>query len=86
MKLNFVTTDWVENEKIAFKMESGDFVKKYEQVWAIETMPSGSRVTFSEDIEFPYGMLGKVLGLLSKRGSEAHVKTMLSNLKTLTEI
>jgi uncharacterized protein YndB with AHSA1/START domain len=85
MKLNFVTTDWVENEKIAFRMESGDFVKKYEQVWAIEAMPSGSRLTFSEDIEFPYGVLGKVLGIMSKRGSEAHVKTMLANLKMLAE-
>ena len=85
MKLNFVTTDWAENERISFKMESGDFVKKYEQVWAIDPTPSGSRFTFSEDIEFPYGVLGKAMGLLSKRGSEAHVKTMLTNLKTLAE-
>ena len=85
MKLHFMTTDWIENEKIAFSMESGDFVKKYEQKWLIEPTPEGSRFTFSEDIEFPYGVLGKALGVFSRFGSESHVKQMLMNLKTLAE-
>jgi uncharacterized protein YndB with AHSA1/START domain len=85
MKLHFVTTDWMENEVVAFSLESGDFVKGYKQKWAIEPMPTGSKFTFSEDIEFPYGVLGKVLGLFSRFGSESHVRQMLMNLKTLAE-
>lgn len=62
MKLNFTVTEWVENEKIAFKMTSGSFVKHYEQRWIIEAAPSGSRFTFMEQVELPYGVIGKLMG------------------------
>ena len=43
MKLNFTVTEWMENEKLAFKMTSGSFVKSYEQKWKVESATSGSR-------------------------------------------
>jgi uncharacterized protein YndB with AHSA1/START domain len=42
MKLNFTVTEWVENERLAFKMTSGSFVKHYEQRWMVGAAPSGS--------------------------------------------
>jgi uncharacterized protein YndB with AHSA1/START domain len=85
MKLNFQITEWVENQRLAFKMTSGTFVKGYEQRWMIESIPSGSRFKFAEDVKMPWGILGKMIGFLGRSGSEKHVKEMLIKLKSLAE-
>lgn len=85
IKLNFVITDWVEYERIAFKMTSGDFVKSYEQQWTLETIPLGTRFTYTEDITLPYGAAGKVLGVFAHRSSLATVGAMLVKLKGFAE-
>ena len=85
MKLNFRITEWVENERVAFSMISGNFVKGYEQSWAVEATPSGSRFTFMEEVKLPYGIIGKIMGLFGQRGSEATVGKMLPKLKSLAE-
>ena len=85
MKLNFRITEWVENRRVAFSMISGNFVKGYEQSWTVEATPSGSRFTFMEEIKFPYGIIGKIMGLFAKRGSEATVGKMLPKLKGFAE-
>ena len=85
MKLNFRITEWVENERVAFSMISGTFVKGYEQSWTVEATPSGSRFTFMEEVKLPYGIIGKIMGLFAQRGSEATVGKMLPKLKSLAE-
>lgn len=85
MKLNFKATEWVENERLAFSMTSGNYAKKYDQRWTVQTIPSGSIFTFTEDFEFPYGILGKVLGLFARLSSQATVGKMLARLKSLAE-
>ncbi|HJX69749.1 MAG TPA: SRPBCC family protein [Dehalococcoidia bacterium] len=85
MKLNFAVTEWVENEKLAFNMTSGKGVKGYEQRWTLEATPSGSRFTFMEKVELPYGIIGKILGLLAQFLSRLTVKKMLAKLKNLAE-
>jgi uncharacterized protein YndB with AHSA1/START domain len=85
MKLNFSVTEWVENERLAFRMTSGNFLKGYEQTWTVEATPSGSRFTFMERIEMPYGVIGKLIGLFARRSSEATVGEMLVKLKSLAE-
>ena len=85
MKLNFAVTEWVENKKIAFSKTSGNFVKGYEQGWTVEAIPSGSRFSFVEKVELPYGVIGKFIGLFARRGSEATVREMLAKLKSLAE-
>ena len=85
MKLNFTVTEWVENEKLAFKMTSGSFVKSYEQKWRVEAATGGSRFTFMEQVELPYGVIGKVMELFARRSSEATVGKMLAKLKGLAE-
>ena len=85
MKLNFVITEWVVNRSLAFRMTSGNLVKGYEQRYTIEAIPTGSRFTCTEDIELPYGILGKFIGLFRRSFSEAHLERMLLELKSLAE-
>lgn len=85
MKLNFAVTEWMENERFAFSMVSGTGVKGYEQSWTVEATPSGSRFTFVENVVLPFGIIGKLIGLVVQRSSEAHVKEMLAKLKSLVE-
>ncbi|OGO20083.1 MAG: hypothetical protein A2144_07050 [Chloroflexi bacterium RBG_16_50_9] len=85
MRLNFKVIEWVENQKLAFKMTSGNFVKGYEQWWTIEPLPSGSRFNFAEDVKMPWGIFGKFIGFLNRSSSEKHVKEMLIKLKGLAE-
>ena len=85
MKLNFTVTEWVQNQKLACKMTSGNFLKGYEQQMTLEAIPSGSRFTFAEDIKMPYGPIGSVIGFLGKSSSQAHLKEMMGKLKSLAE-
>jgi len=85
MKLNFSVTEWVENERLAFSMTSGTGVKGYEQRWMVENIPSGSRFTFMEEVELPFGIIGKLIGLVGQNMSKATVGKMLVILKSLAE-
>jgi uncharacterized protein YndB with AHSA1/START domain len=85
MKLNFKVTEWVENERLAFSLTSGNLTKGYDQNWKVEAISSGSRFTFSEEFQMPFGVIGKFMGLFGRSSSEAHVKEMLSKLKSLAE-
>ena len=85
MKLNFKVTEWAENERLAFRMTSGTGVKGYEQSWALEAIPSGSRFTFMENVKLPFGIAGKLIGLVGQNMSKATVGKMLVILKNLVE-
>jgi uncharacterized protein YndB with AHSA1/START domain len=85
MKLHFVITDWVENRTVSLHMVSGTGVKGYDQSWRVEPLSAGSRFTFEEHVELPYGVLGSLIGKVGQRSSEAHVKEMLADLKVLAE-
>ena len=85
LKANFTVTDWVENQRLASKMTSGNFVKGYDQRMTLEAIPSGSRFTFAEDVKLPYGPIGSLIGFFGKSSSQAHVKEMLGKLKSLAE-
>jgi uncharacterized protein YndB with AHSA1/START domain len=85
MKLNFEATEWKENEALAFRMTSGTGVKSYQQRWALESAPSGSRFSFSEQVGMPDGVIGRFIGNLARGSSERHVKEMLGKLKSLGE-
>lgn len=85
MKLNFVITEWAVNKSLAFKMASGNLVKGYEQRYTIESTPTGSRFTITEDIKMPFGMFGRFAGLFRRSFSEGHLEHMLIKLKSLAE-
>ena len=85
MKMHFEVTEWKENDKLALRMVSASSVKSYEQEWLLEPTPSGTRFTFMEEIEFPFGVFGKLLGLIAQRMSAATVDKMQAKLKALAE-
>ena len=85
MKLNYAVTEWVENEKLAFSVTSGS-LKKDDQVWSIEALPSGSRFTMFEDVEMPWGIIGKIIGaLFGGMMIGKNIEHILANLKKLAE-
>ena len=85
MKLTFKVTEWVENERLAFSMTSGTGVRSYEQRWTMEATPEGCTFTFMEQVGLPFGVIGRLIGAVVKRSSEAHVKEMLARLKGLAQ-
>ncbi len=85
MKLDYRVTEWAENRRFAFTLLSGPFPKD-DQVWSIEAIPSGSRVTLEEDIELSGGVFGKMLlSLFVGRMIGKHLQEMVENLKKLAE-
>lgn len=85
MKLNFEVTEWVENERLSFRMTSGTVVKAYEQRWTLEPTLSGSTFTFMEEFKLPFGILGSLMEMAGKGRSEAYVDEMLGKLKSFAE-
>ena len=85
VKFNCVVTEWVEKEKFAFKMTSGNMMKSYEEIWTVEPANAGSRFTFLEQGELSLGIIGKLLNPIAARSSGATVEKMLAKLKTLAE-
>jgi uncharacterized protein YndB with AHSA1/START domain len=85
MKMDFEITEWVENERIRLKMITGAPLKSYEQLWTLSTTTSGSEFTFFEEIVFPLGVVGKLIGLVGQGSSYKFVTEMQSKLKSLVE-
>ena len=85
MKLNYVVTEWSQNQKLAFRVTSGS-LKKDDQVWSIEAILSGSRFTMFEDLEMPLGIVGKIVGLLfGGMMIGRSMEKILANLKRMAE-
>jgi uncharacterized protein YndB with AHSA1/START domain len=85
MKCDYRVTDWVENERFAFTLTSGPMPKD-DQVWRVEAVPAGSRITLEEDLEMPGGVFGRMLlALGAGRMIGGHLQKMLADLKTLAE-
>ena len=85
MKMDFEITEWVENERIRLVMASGASLKSYEQLWMLAPTDSGSAFTFCEEIIFPLGLIGKLVGFVVKASSSKLVVEMQSKLKALAE-
>ncbi len=83
--LYFETTEWAENRVFGYRMTSGDFFKSYDERWEIDPTPNGSRFTFNDHIEFPYGPFGKIIGWIAAKGAKETGAEVLSNLKRLAE-
>ena len=84
-KLEFKSTEWIENEKISFSKISDGAPSKYSQEWNVAQENSGSKFTFKEEIEMPFGILGRIIENLGKGRSESIIDEMLFTLKNLVE-
>ena len=76
---------WEPSHVFGFTMVSGDFFKSYDERWEIEATATGSRFTFNDRIEFPYGPLGSVMGWFAARQAQATGEQALAELKRLAE-
>ena len=86
LKLHFMVTELEENRQVALHMVSATGpVKGYDLAMTLEPLAAGSRFTFEEHVELPYGALGKVLGRLGRGSSMRHLEEALAKLKTLAE-
>ena len=85
MKMNFEIVEWTESERIRLKMISGASLKSYEQLWTLTPTDSGTEFTFFEEIIFPLGVIGKLIGLFAQGGSYKLVTEMQAKLKSLVE-
>jgi uncharacterized protein YndB with AHSA1/START domain len=85
MKMDFEITEWEENERIRLQMTSKGLVKFYEQLWTLTPTDKGTEFTFYEEIVFPLGVIGKLIGLVGQGSSCRTVTEMQARLKTLVE-
>ena len=65
----FTTTEWHPPHALGCRMTKGDFFRSYDERWVIEATPTGSRFTFNDHIEFPYGPIGRVIGWFAARNA-----------------
>jgi uncharacterized protein YndB with AHSA1/START domain len=85
MKMDFQIVEWVENEKVRLRMISGGPMKSYEQLWTLSPTDSGTVFTFHEEIVFPLGVIGRLIGLAGQGSSYRTVARMQEKLKSLVE-
>lgn len=85
MKINFVVTEWEQNRRLVIKMESGGGVKGYEQRWSIEPSSSGSKFTLWEQVQLPFGFIGKIMERIGEPMSASTVGQIIAKLKELVE-
>jgi len=85
MKMEFETSEWVENAKVAITKTAGNMPKSYTQEWVIEPENGGSHFTFQEEVVMPYGFIGRIIESFAKSSSESTVDKMLQILKSEVE-
>jgi uncharacterized protein YndB with AHSA1/START domain len=81
IEVNFVITEWIENKVFSFKMTSGAHFKGYEGTWSIENGREKSIFRVNEKTTQPYGIIGKLVGIISERRASAVMEEMLERLK-----
>ena len=84
-KINFKVTKWNENENLTLEMTSGKNVNSYEIRWNLKATKTGTAFHFVEEIGMPFGIIGKILGVLGQKTADRMVEGMLMKLKNLSE-
>ena len=83
--IHFETTEWDPPRVFGYRMTEGDFFKSYEERWVVDPTEGGSRFTFNDHIEFPFGPIGNVIGWFAARNARKEGVRILANLKRLAE-
>ncbi len=81
----FETTEWEPNAVFGYRMTKGDFFKSYDERWEIDKTDIGCKFTFNDHIEFPYGPVGKFIGIFAAKNARKEGPKFLNNLKKLAE-
>jgi len=85
VELHCIITEWIVHKKITFEMTGGKGFKGYKETWLLESCSAGSKFSFANQSYIPYGILGKIMELVSRRRAERTVGKMLVKLKRLVE-
>jgi len=85
VELNCIITEWIENKKITFEMTGGKGFRGYKETWMIEPCSDGSKFSFINQSQLPFGILGKIMEPVSRRRAGITVDEMLAKLKKLVE-
>jgi carbon monoxide dehydrogenase subunit G len=84
-KIDFEVKNWNKNENMKLEMTSGKNVNSYEIFWNLKGTQSGTTFHFVEEIGMPFGVIGKLLGVLGQGTADKMVEGMLIKLKNLSE-
>ena len=84
-QIHFEVTIWKENENLTLKMKTGKNVNSYEIRCDLQTTESGTLFHFVEEVGMPFGVIGKILGVLGQKTADRMVEGMLIKLKLLSE-
>jgi carbon monoxide dehydrogenase subunit G len=84
-KIDFVVKNWDENENLTLEMTSGKNVNSYEIRWNLKATNNGTVFHFVEEVGMPFGVVGKILGVLGQSTADKMVEGMLKKLKNLSE-
>ena len=82
---HFRTTEWIPNHIFAYEMTESSFFKAYTERWAIEPTSTGCRFSFDDNLVFPYGPFGNVMGWFGEKMARKSGEHILGNLKHLVE-
>jgi carbon monoxide dehydrogenase subunit G len=85
IRLRFTITEWIENERLAFGNSSGNTVNSYGLHWTLATTPRGSRFTFDEELELPFGLVARIYGAPARCREKYDIGKRLAKLKRLAE-
>lgn len=81
----FRTTEWVPNRVFGYEMTESSFFKGYTERWTIDATPTGCRFSFDDNLVFPYGPWGKVMGWFGEKMAKKSSQQVLQNLKRVAE-
>ncbi len=82
---HFRTTEWIPNRLFAWEMTESSFFKGYTERWTIEPTDKGCRFSFDDNLVFPYGPWGKVMGFFGEKMAKKSSQEVLENIKRLAE-
>ncbi len=84
-KINFEATVWNNNKNLTLEMTSGKNINSYEINWRLQQDQSHTQFHFREEVGMPFGLIGKILGVLGQNTADKMVEEMLIKLKSLSE-
>jgi len=76
-------TESLENEKMTYRSKPPYYT--YTATYILKPVEGGTKLTWTSDVEMPWGVFGKALGRLASGASEKEVERSLEKLKSILE-
>jgi len=76
-------TESLENAKMTYRSKPPYY--RYTATYVLKPVEGGTKLTWTSDVEMPWGVFGKALGRLASSTSEKKVEEALEKLKSILE-